>query len=578
MFISTKEKSITGETRSVSGVGSARQIPVQSIESEAAFSLLKTATFSYQGEDGFNWGSQTLIAAIIRCETSKLPKNRSDFQALIHSDYQRLYESSLRSLNWEGARYQIQYQLRTGEGHWIWVEETAERTNSDENPLKVEGVIRDITDEKSRFERSDWLARHDDMTGLMNQNAFKEQGKTLCGLARRVKAQGAVFRLRLNNLDDVRTTYGFETANRLCRGVADRLRQIIAPPDCLAKGEDGDFLLAVLGIAGPDSDPGVLAERLQIALSDSHYKSPFGPLKADISIGYTALPQSGADFETLIRKTDRALDSRSSGAVSEYSVSMGLAEKPNYNQDITKEDILSALDERRISLAFQPIVEAVSGDLHHYECLLRLRENSGELVSAGRFIMAAEKLGLVHHLDRRALELAAGQLSENPDLRVALNVSAETIQNAEAAKAYLETLKSLNEKTRRITIEMTETAALDAPELATHFSAEVRALGCEFSIDDFGSGHTTFRNLMAIEAESIKLDGSLIKGISASPQKQIFVRMMVDLADTFAVKIVAEMVEDKADATALKHLGVDYLQGYLYGVPSASPSYRNSAS
>jgi diguanylate cyclase (GGDEF)-like protein len=578
MFISTKEKSITGEARSVSGVGSARQIPAQSIESEAAFSLLKSAIFSFQVEDGFNWGSQTLIAAIIRCETSKLPKNRSDFQALIHSDYQRLYESSLRSLNWEGARYQIQYQLRTGEGHWIWVEETAERTNSDENPLKVEGVIRDITDEKSRFERSDWLARHDEMTGLMNQKAFLEHGKTLCGLSRRVKAQGAVFRLRLNNLDDVRTTYGFETANRLCRGVADRLRQIIAPPDCLAKGEDGDFLLAVLGIAGPDSDPGILAKRLQIALSDSPYKSPSGPLRADVSIGYTSLPQSGGDFETLIRKTDRALEARSSGAVSEYSVSMGLAEKQNHNQNITKEDILSALDEKRVSLAYQPIVKALSGELHHYECLLRLREESGELVSAGRFIMAAEKLGLVHHLDRRALELAAAQLSKSPHLRVALNVSADTIQNAEAAKAYLEVLKSLNEKTRRMTIEMTETAALDAPELATHFSAEVRALGCEFSIDDFGSGHTTFRNLMAIEAESIKLDGSLIRGISASSQKQIFVRMMVDLADTFAVKIVAEMVEDRADATALKHLGVDYLQGYLYGVPSASPSYRNFAS
>lgn len=561
----------------VSGAENAREYSDPDTNKEATFSLLKSCPFSYQESDGFNWFSRKLIASMIRCDILDTPKNRSDFVELVHSDAKRQYETSLNSLNWEGARYQIQYQIKTCEGHWIWIEETGERTNSDENPLIIEGVLRDITDEKSRFERSDWLSRHDELTGLMNQSAFLEQGKTLCGLARRVNAQGAVLRLRLNNFEDISAAYGFETAIRLSKGVADRLRQIIAPPDCLAKGEGRDFLLAVLGISGPDSDPEVLANRLLIALSEKLYKSPFGALKANISVGFTSLPQNGGDFETLVRKTERALEAKPSDTICEYSASMGLSKNSLRNRDITEEDIMSALKEERISLAYQPIVEAVSGDIHHFECLLRLRENSGELVSAGRLIMAAEKLGRVHHLDRRALELAAAQLSKSPDLKIALNVSAETIQNLETANAYLDALKSYGEKARRITMEMTETAALDAPEMAAHFSAAVRALGCEFSIDDFGSGHTTFRNLMAIEAESIKLDGSLIKGISASSQKQIFVRMMVDLADTFAVKIVAEMVEDKADATALKHLGVDYLQGYLFGVPSALPSYRNSA-
>lgn len=543
-------------------------------KTETAFSLLKTAPFSYQEE--FNWPFPDLISSILRCGVSDIPIKGSDFLTLIHSDHQQRYKSALKSLSWEGARYQIQYQLKTCEGSWIWIEETAERINPEGMPFSVEGVLRDVTDEVTNSERTAWLARHDDMTGLMRKTAFMDAGETLCGLARRVKARGAVLCLRLNNLDTVSKTYGFEAASRLCKEVAGRLRQIISPPDCLAKGDGGDFFLAVLGIDGPDGDPAILAKRLQIALSRTPYKTPLGPLKAEISIGYTDFPQAGTKFETLLRKTDRALEAKPSNAISEYSVTMGLAERALSSRDITKEDIVSALEEQRISLAYQPIVEAMSGDLHHYECLLRLREGSGELVSAGQFIMAAEKLGLVHLLDRRALDLAALQLAENPELKVALNVSADTIQNLDSAKSYLAALKALGDISRRITIEMTETAALDFPELATHFSAEVRSFGCEFSIDDFGSGHTTFRNLMAIEAESIKLDGSLIKGISASPQKQIFVRMMVDLADTFAVKIVAEMVEDKADAVALKHLGVDYLQGYLYGIPSATPSYRSS--
>ena len=589
-FISTKEKSVLGRVksdleteklRSFSNKSSINEslanefVPKEPTESELIFSLLYSTSFTFQTEGGFDWDVLNQISSLLKSDVSEIPRSRLDCQALVHTEHQRLYRRALKSLNWKGARYQIQYRLRTGDSQWIWVEETAERTNAEGDPLKIKGVIRDITDEKARSDRTTWLDRHDDMTGLMNQKAFIEQGETLCGLANRMKAEGAIFRLRLRNLDDIIKIYGVETGNCLCRGIADRLRQIIGPPDCLAKDETTDFLLAVLGIEGPDSNPEVLAKRLQIALCKTPYKSPFGPLKAEISVGYTTLPQTGVSVATLLRKTDRALEVRPSDTVSEYLVSMGLAEQQNHDRDISKDDIIAALNENRISLAFQPIVKAVSGDLHHYECLLRLREESGELVSAGRLIMAAEDLGLVHHLDQRALEIASLKLQEQPDLRVALNVSAATIQTLETAQSYLNALTALGERAKRITIEMTETAALDSPDLATHFSTEVRALGCEFSIDDFGSGHTTFRNLMAIEAESIKLDGSLIKGIAASSQKQIFVRMMVDLANTFAVKIVAEMVEDKADAVALKRLGVDYLQGYLYGIPSAVPSYRN---
>lgn len=544
---------------------------------ETAFSLLKSTPFAHQEEGGYEWASPNLMASILRCDVLQVPKNRAALQERIHSDDIRLFQSASRSLNWQGAQYQIDYRLKTQDDHWVWVKETAERENADGDPLKLVGVIRNITGEKDQESRAAWLTRHDDLTGLPNQDAFVEKGETLCALARRIRTTGAVLRLRLTNLDDIIRTYGFATGDHLCRSVAERLRQIIASPDCLAKAKGGDFLVAVLGIEGPDSNPAILAKRLQIALSKTPYKSTLGPLKAAVSIGYTDLPQAGASIDTLIRKTDRALEAKPSETLSEYSVSMGLADPSNRDCDISKEDITAALNENRISLAFQPIVEAVSGNLHHYECLLRLREEGGELVSAGRLIMAAEHLGLVHYLDRRALELAHLKLKEMPELKIALNVSAETIQGSETAQAYIEALKALGDKTCRITIEMTETAALDAPDLATHFSAEVRAMGCEFSIDDFGSGHTTFRNLMAIEAETIKLDGSFIKGVAASSQKQIFVRMMVDLANTFALKIVAEMVEDKADAAALKKLGVDYLQGYLYGIPSASPSYRNLA-
>ena len=146
-----------------------------------------------------------------------------------------------------------------------------------------------------------------------------------------------------------------------------------------------------------------------------------------------------------------------------------------------------------------------------YECLLRLKREDGEVVSAGRFIMAAERLGLVHLLDRRALELASETLAADANVRLALNVSAATVKEDAAAADYIQALKALGPRVQLVTIELTETVALDDPAKASEFSNHVRSLGCEFAIDDFGSGYTTFRNLMAIEADTIKIDGTLIQ-------------------------------------------------------------------
>ena len=125
--------------------------------------------------------------------------------------------------------------------------------------------------------------------------------------------------------------------------------------------------------------------------------------------------------------------------------SPSLAPKPNAKsrQATSSQDIISALNDRRVSLAYQPIVEAKTRKLHHYECLLRLKRDDGEIVSAGEFVMAAERLGLVHLLDRRALEIAAQTLTRYPDIELALNVSAATVKSADSANAYLEGLRAL---------------------------------------------------------------------------------------------------------------------------------------
>ena len=238
-------------------------------------------------------------------------------------------------------------------------------------------------------------------------------------------------------------------------------------------------------------------------------------------------------------------------------------------QQIDEHALLEALNARQVVCAFQPVVDARNFDVHHYECLLRVMETEyDQPLPPGPFIAAAEELGLIHLLDRRMLENAARALIGRGDLRLALNVSAQTVANRRAADDYLDALRALGPAASRLTLELTETVAVDDPTLAARFSTRARAMGCKFAVDDFGSGYTTFRNLLAIEADSIKIDGSFIEDLLTEERARTFIRMIVDLAQTFGVDTVAERVETAEEAAMLSQLGVDFLQGYHFGVPS----------
>ena len=234
---------------------------------------------------------------------------------------------------------------------------------------------------------------------------------------------------------------------------------------------------------------------------------------------------------------------------------------------LSERELVDALNGRRVRLAFQPIVDAGTRAVHHHECLLRLLDETGNVVPAPRVIASAESLGLVALLDRRALEVAARAMIARRDLHLALNVSAQTVSDRAAADDYLDALRMLGPAARRLTLELTETIAVEDPTMAARFATRARVMGCGFAIDDFGSGYTTFRNLMAIEADSIKIDGDFVDDLLHCRRSQTFVRMMVDLAKTFGVQTVAERVETEEVANLLTEFGVDRLQGYLFGKP-----------
>jgi diguanylate cyclase (GGDEF)-like protein len=543
---------------------------------DVALSLMRAAPFRITDRTILHFEPHAQAADVLCSSSGQIPNVLVDWNYRLKGEDVRARQKAMRRLTWDGAEYKLTYQWRTDQGEEIWLEEQGRRKSGlGDIPTEIEGVIRNVTSRRRVENRTAFLATHDDLTSVSNAAATEKSLDHLAALTNRQRGEGALLRLRLTNLSDINAVYGFETGDRLLIEFARRLSHIVRAPDVLGRIGGADFGLVLYGSTAEDVR--AIAKRLFFLLENSPVQTPHGGLYGEFAASSTQMRTQAESATEALYQTEVAIEDARPSELKSYKETMA-SDTIRTRQETTADDILNALNQRRVQLAYQPIIETKTSRLHHYEALLRLRREDGEVVSAGRFIMAAERLGLVHLLDRRALELAAETLATEPDVHLALNVSAGTVKDVTAASEYIAALKALGPAAERVTLELTETVALDDPAMASEFSNEVRAIGCEFAIDDFGSGYTTFRNLMAIEADMIKIDGTLIEGIASDPNKQTFVRMMVDLAQTFSVKTVAEMVDDRADADILRRLGVDYLQGFMFGIPSAAPSWQKRAS
>lgn len=544
-------------------------------DGSVALRLLQAAPFRISSQNQLHFEPRVHAVDLLSAMSGQLPQTQSDWNKRLCTDSVRARDNALRRLTWDGAQYKLTYRWRTDQGEEIWLEEQGRRKSGDgEIVTEIEGVIRNVTAQRRAKKRASFAATHDELTSIFNVASTQTSLNHLAALTVRQRGEGAFLRLRLTNLKDINSVYGFETGDRLLVEFARRLSQIVRAPDILGRIGGAEFGLVLYGAR--EADVRAITKRLFFLLENSPVQTPHGGLYGEFLASATQMRTQAQSAQEALAQTSIALNHAKPSVLTPYATTMGAPDSRS-GRETTADDILDALNQRQIRLAYQPIIETRTGQLHHYEALLRLCRPDGEIVSAGRFIMAAERLGLVHLLDRRALELAGETLKSDLDVHLALNVSAATVKDAQAAANYIKALRALGPAAQRVTIELTETVALDDPAMASEFSNDVRSVGCDFAIDDFGSGYTTFRNLMAIEADMIKIDGTLIEGIASDANKQTFVRMMVDLAQTFSVKTVAEMVDDRADADMLRRLGVDYLQGFMFGVPSAAPSWQKRA-
>jgi diguanylate cyclase (GGDEF)-like protein len=449
----------------------------------------------------------------------------------------------------------------------LWVEDTGVCfTDADGRPVQAQGTLR-VMEDRRQEDRTQPASGHDELTGQLNRARITEALGDLLSNTSRSPANGAFLLAGVNDLTLINETYGFDVGDEVITIVGKRLARVLRGKDCIGRFSSNKFGLVLHNCKAEGVE--AIARRLMAAIGDSILDTSVGAVAATISIGAVILPDDATGAQSAVGRALSALDVARVNRGDQFSFYVPCERKETERKQnvAIADDIIRALNDRRMMIALQPIVTSRSHEPELYECLLRMRRMDGSVVSAGEFIPVAEQFGLAKLIDHRVLELAIELLRTMPKVKLALNVSAATTTNPE----WISALESLTGKDRsileRITIEITETTAISDVKAAIEFVSSLKTLGCRVALDDFGAGYTSFRSLRDLGFDMVKIDGSFIENLGTDAEDEMFVRTLIDLARSFGVVTVGEWVGDERTVQLLEKAGVSYMQGYFFGAP-----------
>jgi EAL domain-containing protein (putative c-di-GMP-specific phosphodiesterase class I) len=244
----------------------------------------------------------------------------------------------------------------------------------------------------------------------------------------------------------------------------------------------------------------------------------------------------------------------------------------------TLQMVTAALRQRRMALAYQPVVMAAdTARTGFYEGLIRVMDVTGRAIPAKDFMPAVEAHEIGRQIDTAALTMGLRALADHPDLRLSINMSARSVGHPDWMAALTRGLEAWPTVAERLILEITESSAMTVPDLVIRFMYDLSRKGIAFAIDDFGAGYTAFRYFRDFSFDMLKIDGQFTRDIDTNHDNQALVSAMIMVGQHFQMLTVAEMVETAAEAECLRRLGIDCLQGFAFGAASVKPAFMAAA-
>ncbi|MGH6664389.1 MAG: EAL domain-containing protein [Pseudolabrys sp.] len=469
-----------------------------------------------------------------------------------------------------GVAYQVQYAFRRdAAARPVWLEDTGRWfAGPDGKPLRAHGVLRAIDERHARERELIRLAKFDALTGEMNRVHLTEVLGAQLEEAMRARTSCGFLLVAIDHLANLNEAYGFDAAEEVIAQVAKRIRPRLRGKDYLGRLSGNKFGIILTSCTADEL--AVAADRLLAGVRDETIATAAGPVAVTVTIGGVTAPRHARTVPEILTRAQEALQAARQKRHGSFA-----AYRPNVERDALRRDnvratdeIVAALNERRIALAFEPVVEAKSRKIAFYECLMRVHRPDGRRAHANEIIPVAERVGLMRMLDYRVLELVVQELAAAPGLTASVNVSPASTVDPDWWAGLGSLLRAHAGAAERLIIEITETAAIHDIDDARGFVTRVKDLGCRIAIDDFGAGNTSFRNLRKLGVDIVKIDGAFVQNLIKSRDDRAFVRTLIDLSRRLGLKTVAEWVQSEEAAKLVSDWGCDCLQGALIGLAS----------
>jgi len=423
-------------------------------------------------------------------------------------------------------------------------------------------------------------AFHDALTHLPNRAMLIERLNECLLLARHSKTNFAILFLDLDRFKVVNDSLGHLLGDQLLVAVAQRLLSHVRPADTVSRDAvshlvrlGGDEFVVLLEHLGEPSHAVRVAKRLQHAMAE-----PFNieghELFTRASIGIAIYRQEYTRAEEVLRDADTALyqaKAAGNGGYAIFDLAMHEAALARWRMETS---VRKAIEEGELRLMYQPIVSLANGEVNELEALVRWQRRDGVLVLPGEFIQLAEETGLIIPLGAWVFREACLQLQRWSTLRpdaapvtIAVNVSGIQLAHAPAIEEFARILTETGVNPERIRLELTESSIVQSGSAAMEGLDELRKLGLHFYLDDFGTGYSSLSYLHRLPLDGLKVDRSFIATLNTDPMSQSIVQVIVALAKTLHIQVIAEGIETKQQLDQIVAMGCESAQGYYFARP-----------
>ncbi|HUX91061.1 MAG TPA: EAL domain-containing protein [Gallionellaceae bacterium] len=438
--------------------------------------------------------------------------------------------------------------------------------------LGVVLVFHDVGEKRKLSNQLSFQATHDALTGLINRSEFEHQLEELLDGASSQHTEHALLYLDLDQFKVVNDTCGHSAGDELLRQLTARIQCRVRESDTFARLGGDEF--GILLENCPLDQAIHLANVLLNEVGAFHFSWLDKSFSVGVSIGLVAINDSSGNSARVLSAADTACyaaKDKGRNRVQVYSPDdLEMAQRHGEMHWVAR--IVKAFEDERFHLHYQPIVPLqikTAGQAQHFEILLRMEDEDHELIPPGAFIPAAERYNMMVEIDRWVVKNVFSWLLANAEREVicAINLSGQSVNDERFLAFLIDQIKVRGVTPHKLCFEITETAAISNLTKASNFIKTVKSLGCSFSLDDFGSGMSSFSYLKNLPVDYLKIDGSFVRDMLNDPIDCAMVESINHIGHVMGIKTIAEFVENQAIKEKLLAIGVDYAQGYSIAKP-----------